>query len=73
VTRTCLAFACVLALSVVFLGPGCGPSGGTASSDGAAKKAPPPRPGEDAMKEQMEKLLQTKGKLPKGVPDLRKK
>lgn len=58
------------ALTVLVAGCG-GPSGSAAPAGGAVVL--PPRPGEDAMKEQMEKMLQKKGRFPKGVPDPRKK
>jgi hypothetical protein len=61
-----VGLACALALSL--LAAGCGGSTGTTAAQGEGKTvAPPPRPGEDAMKEQMTKLLQAKKKLPKGV------
>ena len=52
---------------VAIFGAGCDSKTGTAANSGGGVNAPPPRPGEDAMKAQMEKLLQSKKKLPKGI------
>jgi hypothetical protein len=46
---------------------GCGGFGSPAGQDGAGAPAPPPRPGEDTMKDAMQKLMQ-KGKAVPGVP-----
>lgn len=67
----------VLVFSVLALAAGCGgtaePAAPGATGAGATAAPPPPRPGEDVMKQQMEKLLQSKSRLPKGVPDPRAK
>jgi hypothetical protein len=48
---------------------GCGGSGSSAGPGGADGKTPPPRAGEDKMKEAMEKLVQKgKGKSVPGLP-----
>jgi hypothetical protein len=46
---------------------GCGGSSPSGSQDGTKAQAPPPRPGEDTMKDAMQKLMQ-KGKVVPGVP-----
>jgi hypothetical protein len=48
---------------------GCGGSGTSSGPPGADGKTPPPRAGEDKMKEAMEKLMQKgKGKSVPGLP-----
>jgi hypothetical protein len=55
------------AVALGMLTVGCGASPGTSDDPGAGKTvAPPPRPGEDTMKDAMLKLKQ-KGALPKGL------
>ena len=55
--------ASMLALGAISLA-GCDSSPAPTPGVGAA---PPPRPGEDEMKKQMDQFLAKKGKLPKGV------
>jgi hypothetical protein len=58
-----------LLLLILTLGPGCGGSGSSAGPGGDNSKAPPPRAGEDTMKDAMEKLMQKgKGRSLPGVP-----
>ena len=59
----------VLGLAVSLLVSGCGGSGSSSGPAGADGKAPPPRAGEDTMKDAMEKLMQKgKGKSVPGLP-----
>jgi hypothetical protein len=54
---------------ILVLGPGCGGPGSSTGPGGADAKAPPPRAGEDTMKDAMEKLMQKgKGRALPGVP-----
>lgn len=59
----------IVAATLALLASGCGGSSSTSAGAGAIqpKATPPPRPGEDVMKEQYQKLLQKKGRLPKGI------
>jgi hypothetical protein len=58
-----------LLLLILLHGPGCGGSGSPAGPGDANPKAPPPRAGEDTMKDAMEKLMQKgKGRALPGVP-----
>jgi hypothetical protein len=52
---------------LVALSSGCGETGPPAAKVGPGGKPPPPRAGEDTMKNAMEKLMQ-KGKTIPGVP-----
>ena len=70
-TRFLIVLASALVIGVIGMGSGCDSSSGPQPGAGTA---PPPRPGEDIMKKQMETFLAKKGRLPKGlVPPNKKK